>query len=353
MELSILCLLCYNLLYFVTLFTIMNILFVQNQLRRQRIFRDRYNPLDFMREDLFIARYRFTKHTFIELCDLVHNVERVTNRNYALPVSLQLAVALRFYSQGGYISQSADIHHISKPAAAKVLDDITNILSSELPNYVNFPPHDTIQQQFYIYGQFPRIIGCIDGTHVSIKKPSINPHIYINRKSRASINVLLVCGVNMEIYYCLVRYPGSCHDSYILNNSELCTEFTNNPPNGWLLGDPGYPLRRWLLTPLAEVNTPQELVYQTRHTRCRSIIERCNGLLKGRFRCILNTLEFEPQKACKIIRACILLHNVAIRTNQNFNEPIPILPHEQENQFMPENDGSGAQARQFLIDTFV
>jgi len=51
-----------------------------------------------------------------------------------------------------------------------------------------------------------------------------------------------------------------------------------------LSGDSGYPLRQWLLTPIANPTTNAENYYNQRQMSSRSIIERCNGVLKMRFR---------------------------------------------------------------------
>lgn len=67
-----------------------------------------------------------------------------------------------------------------------------------------------------------------------------------------------------------------------------------------LLGDSGYALRSWLLTPVenAAANTPA-FQYDMGHRRTRCIIERCNGGLKTRFRCLLKhrVLHYNLHKA--------------------------------------------------------
>lgn len=73
------------------------------------------------------------------------------------------------------------------------------------------------------------------------------------------------------------------------------------------------------MTPLENepaVNTP-EAAYNECHRRTRSIIERCNGVLKMRFRCLLKhrVLHYAPTMASKIINACTVLHNMCIENN--------------------------------------
>lgn len=57
--------------------------------------------------------------------------------------------------------------------------------------------------------------------------------------------------------------------------------------------------------------------FNERHSTRRSTVERCIGVLKKRFRCLLRyrTLEYTPDKAGQIINACAVLHNMCIRAN--------------------------------------
>ena len=81
------------------------------------------------------------------------------------------------------------------------------------------------------------------------------------------------------------------------------------------LGDSGYGLRPWLLTPLEEEPTTiGEHNYNMIQKSTRTIIEHVNGILKMRWRCCLKhrTLHYKPVTASKIINTCCVLHNMCI-----------------------------------------
>ncbi|KAJ1107843.1 hypothetical protein NDU88_005232 [Pleurodeles waltl] len=91
--------------------------------------------------------------------------------------------------------------------------------------------------------------------------------------------------------------------------------------SGWCLGDCGYPNLSWLLTPVRNARTRAVERYNEAHGRTRRIIERTFGLLKARFQCLHLTggsLYYSPKKVCRIIVACCMLHNLALRRQVPF-----------------------------------
>ena len=79
-----------------------------------------------------------------------------------------------------------------------------------------------------------------------------------------------------------------------------------------MFGDSANPLREWLLTPFLNLQTPPEVVYTRVFVSTRVTIERCKGVLKRRFHCLLSDLQFGSERVCKIITACLVLHNMAV-----------------------------------------
>lgn len=84
--------------------------------------------------------------------------------------------------------------------------------------------------------------------------------------------------------------------------------------NTMFSGDSGYPLRPTLLTPIVETEpeSPQRH-YTELHCRVRNTVERCIGVLKSRWRCLLvdRKLHYHPTTAGLITNACTVLHNIA------------------------------------------
>lgn len=205
----------------------------------------------------------------------------------------------------------------------EVSDAIVNHLSAQ---WIKFPTNNAeklqIKQNFMEACEFPGIIGIIDCTHVALIAPAIEEHNYINRKSFHSKNVQLICMLNLEITNCNARFPGSTHDAFIWRDSAVKEVMQNNYARGerntWLIGDSGYPIEPWLMTPIqgAQPNTPQER-YNRAFTKARNCIEMCNGVLKNRFRCLMGErkLRYNPEKVGTIVNACCVLHNICIKGN--------------------------------------
>ncbi|XP_062572623.1 putative nuclease HARBI1 [Saccostrea cucullata] len=217
-----------------------------------------------------------------------------------------------------------------------------------------------IKKDFYEIAHFPNTVGAIDCTHIRMKAPTIDEHLYVNRKNYHSINIqgVHVCDSTLKILNIVARWPGSTHDAFIWSNSELKRLFVNGTiSEGWLLGDSGYPLRPWLLTPVLNPNSQAEERYNTSHILTRNVIERAFGVLKARFRCLDSsggTLLYSPDKVCKIFVATAVLHNMCIIDRIPLPEGCD--PHDnghiRAQQFAENLNGDGENVRLRLVNEF-
>ncbi|MBN3304316.1 HARB1 nuclease, partial [Amia calva] len=101
-------------------------------------------------------------------------------------------------------------------------------------------------------------------------------------------------GMSYSMCNCVVKWPGSVHDTRFLWESNIFQIFQQNPPEGIILGDSAYPLLLWLMTPFATASTDAEERFNHAHGTTWSTIEHLNGVLKRHFAC-LNYLCVELQ----------------------------------------------------------
>ncbi|VVC86863.1 unnamed protein product [Leptidea sinapis] len=77
-----------------------------------------------------------------------------------------------------------------------------------------------------------------------------------------------------------------------------------------------------MMTPIlsAAPDSPEEY-YSRLHSTVRNTVERCTGVLKARWRCMLKhrALHYDAVKAGKIENACVVLNNIA--NSQNIPMP--------------------------------
>ncbi|KAL1268525.1 hypothetical protein QQF64_033888 [Cirrhinus molitorella] len=193
--------------------------------RRERVMRDRTNPLDIYGDRELIERFRFSRVELLELInDLSPQLQHATDRNGALSPTLQVLISLRFYASGSFQNTFADMVNVSRSTACRAIRRVSLALQSRARIYVRLPTQEEAartKDKFRRDSGIPGIFGCIDGTHVRIQAPSQNEYLFVNRKGFHSINVQVVCDANMKLIDVVARWYGSAHDARILRESAL------------------------------------------------------------------------------------------------------------------------------------
>ena len=208
---------------------------------------------------------------------------------------------------------------------------------------------------------FPRVIGAIDGSLIPIRGQSNDEHLYVCHKGFHEINPMAVCNGNLSFTKFVCKWHGSVHDSAVLNSSNLqMHRESGGGRNGWLLGDRGYGIQPYLMTPFRpdDISTAPQRKYQKAHTKTHNTIERAFGLWKTRFCCLDSSggaLQFTPSRCCTITTATAVLHNMCIFDKtplpDNADDPPQQLDVEPDpRELIPDSNAAGTSVRDRLIN---
>ncbi|XP_055906755.1 putative nuclease HARBI1 [Eupeodes corollae] len=323
--------------------------------RNRRLIRDSSNPLE-LPNNLFLKHFRLSKLAFVQLLADIEDRLKPTKRCTAIPNVVKLAATLRFCAHGSYQFSVGNEYclGLAQSTVSLVLKEVLNVMENQIcPKWIKFNCSEVEKSRAKLYfferSHIPGVIGCVDGTHIKIASPKKElQHAYYNRKGFYSINAMIVCDDTMKIRFINAKHPGSTHDSNVFNMSSLRTllerEQQRGQTNTWLLGDAGYPLKPYLMTPFRNTETGSlESAFNKKHAQGRNIIERTIGVLKNRFRCLLRArqLHYSPKKATQITNVCAALHNICLFHNT------PILE-----DFIEEPEGDDSANLENMIENF-
>ncbi|XP_070664413.1 protein ANTAGONIST OF LIKE HETEROCHROMATIN PROTEIN 1-like isoform X1 [Malus domestica] len=297
-----------------------------------------------------VNELRMDRRTFGILCDLLRQDGRVKTDGLVsveeqVCMTLQIlahhtknrSVGGRFYRSGETISRYFN----------SVLQGILRLQGFllKVPQPV---PIDSTDARWRC---FKNCLGALDGTHIDVHVPEIDKPRYRTRKGRVATNVLGVCSGDRQFIYVFPGWEGSASDSRVLHDAISRPNGFKVPAGCYYLVDGGYTNGEGFLAPYRgipyhlsewEGRTPsnKEEYFNMKHSKARNVIERCFGLLKGRWS-ILRSPSFYPIRTQgRIITACCLLHNL-IRQEMSV-DPMENLPIIEDGQNTEEGEYVGS-----------
>ncbi|CAH0731374.1 unnamed protein product, partial [Brenthis ino] len=164
----------------------------------------------------FKANYRLTKKLFKHLCSELKPFMVRLKRRTKISVECKVLTALSFYATGSYQKPvgMSYLHGLSQASVSNAVKEVTRALNTQYTDQV---------------------------------------HTFPSFSTRKTGNNKWICDSDLNILNIDASFGGASHDAYMWKNGEIQShlqELHSRGENVWFLGDSGYPLRPWLLTPI-------------------------------------------------------------------------------------------------------
>ncbi|XP_067616097.1 putative nuclease HARBI1 [Eurosta solidaginis] len=155
----------------------------QDETVARRLLRDKSDPLA-LPQTAFLKQFRLSKEAFQFV---LHALNLKQSDAKAVPPVLQLPATLSLLGSGGYqhCVGSDYLVGMSQSTVQKITSQVILEMENKLcPQYIQFPLNGTLEckQWFMDKYKIPGVIGCIDGTHIGLQRPSVDEHMYFNRR---------------------------------------------------------------------------------------------------------------------------------------------------------------------------
>ena len=180
---------------------------------------------------------------------------------------------------------------------------------------------------------------------MKVKVPREEKERFRNRKNEITVNCQVAFDDEMKLVNLNARWPGSTHDARIFRECELYPLLESENYPGHLLGDSAYPLREYMLIPLANPRTPAEKEYQWRHIKTRNLVERSIGAWKRRFNCLKLGFQLNISTALIVICAVGVVWNFLKEEADEIDEELETEIHSQETEHTEQRSTLSASVR--------
>jgi hypothetical protein len=251
-----------------------------------------------------------------------------TKYRLAIPVIVRVCCTLFKLVQGSSLTICSELFTLGTSTISSIIHDTVRALNVVLRDQISWPTGQhllQIQLEFRELCSLPALVGAINCTHIHIAKPAVGPEDYFYFKTgNYSMNCQAVVDSRKHFLDRYLGMPGSTNNVRVLRRSspyglamhgnlfDVRSNMDGFPP--YLIGDSGYPLLPWLMTPHKNHCNPNviESLFSRKLCRGRIVVENAFGILKQTWRELLNKTNLDVTYLPDVITACMLLHNLLL-----------------------------------------
>ena len=302
--------------------------------------------------DMFYDILRMRRRTFDRLVNDLRPFLQGQHTHWRAPIGVEKKVVVTLYKlmHGVSIPLVADKAALGKSTVGKILRQVCSAISINFGHLIAWPTGRRLPRVaggFQSKQGLSNCIGAIDGSHIYIASPS-NTIVAADHRNRfKSFSILLQGVVDSKCYFTSINTgpPGSLHDSAHFKSTELFRKVEDgimggfhDDPMTWpsalpfppyIVGDRGYPLLSWCITPfkMGPMGLPlsrEEAWFNRKHSSTRMSVERGFGILKARFKEIGTKTSMKLDLLPTVVHACCILHNILLASKDRTLDQILI-----------------------------
>ncbi|XP_046674568.1 putative nuclease HARBI1 [Homalodisca vitripennis] len=208
-------------------------------------------------------------------------------RGGALTPRGKMEIFLRAVADPGFQIGVAEDVGVDRSTVCKTFHYVMDCITDRAHHWIKFPNSvrkiNDAQLLWQTRFRLPSVIGALDCTQIEILKPRLFGDEYVCRKGYPSINVQATGDATEQFTSICAEWPGSVHDSRIWRNSQVREVIARYDGAACLLGDSGYGISPWLITPFKPPRNQDEIQFNRLHAQERVIVERVFGQVKKGF----------------------------------------------------------------------
>ncbi|KAJ8477852.1 hypothetical protein OPV22_021579 [Ensete ventricosum] len=287
----------------------------------------------------FESVFKISRKTFNYICALVRDdvMSKTSHLAFAdgkvLSVEDQVAVALRRLSSGESLLNIGVSFGVNQSTVSQVTWRFVEAMEERGIHHLKWPTTqemEDIKCKFEKIRGFPNCCGVIDTTHIMMCLSSADTSnvVWVDHEKKHSMLLQAIVDHEMRFRDVVTGWPGSMNELSVLHSSgffKMCEKGTRldgeemELPEGfqvreYIIGDSGFPLLPWLLTPYQGKDlSVAKTEFNKRLSATLAVAQSALAKLKDMWK-IIGGEMWRPDKhrLPRIILVCCLLHNIVI-----------------------------------------
>ncbi|XP_056849929.1 uncharacterized protein LOC108840392 isoform X1 [Raphanus sativus] len=310
-----------------------------------RLWNDYFSETPTYLPNLFRRRFRMNKSLFMHIVDRLSNEVQYFRETHdalgrkSLSPLQKCTAAIRVLAYGSAADTVDEYLRLgsstTRLCVENFVDGIINLFGEE---YLRRPTEADLQRLLYVAEcrGFPGMIGSIDCIHWEWKNcPSAWKGQYARGSGKPTIVLEAVASFDLWIWHAFFGLPGTLNDINVLDRSPVFDDIINGQaPNvtfyvngrqydmAYYLTDGIYPKWATFIQSIPLPQGPKAVLFAQWQEAYRKDVERAFGVLQARFAIVKNPVLFwDRVKIGKIMRACIILHNMIVQDERDGYTP--------------------------------